>query len=138
MIPLSAAGWGRFNMQLVTFERHGAEENHSMGDRALGFEGLEPSATGARRLGALVPHGRHAGSVVDLNRALALKLATEDVGAPEAEADSLLATGVLAFLRGGERAAQAARAAFDFALDALDRYDAPDVQRRGWWSLAPR
>lgn len=118
-------------MQLVTFEHRGAEENHSMGDRALGFDSLEPRAAGARRLGALVPHGRQAGSVVDLNRALALKLAAEDVGAPEAEADSLLATGVVAFLRDGERAAQAARAAFDFALDALDRYDAPDVQRAG-------
>lgn len=118
-------------MQLVTFERRSAEETHSMGDLALGFDGLELSTSGARRLGALVPHGHHAGSVVDLNRALALKLAADDVGAPEAEADSLLASSVLAFLRDGERAMQAAREAFDFAVDALDRYDAPDVQRAG-------
>ena len=118
-------------MQLVTFERRGADDRHSMGDLALGFDSLEPSTVGSRRLGALVPHGPHAGSVVDLNRALALKLAAEDVGAPEAEADSLLASDALAFLRSGERALRAARSAFSFAVDALERYDAPDVQRAG-------
>lgn len=118
-------------MQLVTFERRGTGENHSLSDLTQGFEALERSPAGARRLGALVPHGRHAGSVVDLNRALALKLAAEDVGAPEAEADSLLSAGAVSFLRDGERAMQAARAALDFALEALDRYDAPDVERAG-------
>jgi 2-keto-4-pentenoate hydratase/2-oxohepta-3-ene-1,7-dioic acid hydratase in catechol pathway len=118
-------------MQLVTFERRGANESHSMGDLALGFDGLESCTAGSRRLGALIPHGPHAGSVVDLNRALALKLAAEDVGAPEAEADSLLASDTLEFLRGGERALRAAHSALAFACDALDRYDAPDVQRAG-------
>jgi len=117
-------------MQLVTFERRGAEETHSMGDLALGYEGLEPTP-GTRRLGALVPHGPHAGSVVDLNRALALKLAAEDGGAPEAEADSLLAPDLLTFLQAGERALRAAHAAYAFAVGALERYDAPDVRRAG-------
>ncbi|MDJ0851349.1 MAG: fumarylacetoacetate hydrolase family protein [Myxococcota bacterium] len=124
-------------MQLVTFERRLADDEdgngaapHSMGDLASGFDALEPS-TGTRRLGALVSRGPEAASVVDLNRALALKLAAEDVGAPGAEADSLLPSDALSFLRDGARALDAARSALDFAVDALDRYDAPDVRRAG-------
>lgn len=123
-------------MQLVTFERRGPDEEdtergalHSMGD--LGFDSLEPSTTGMRRLGAVIGTGPDAASIVDLNRALALKLAADDVGAPEAEADSLLPTDALSFLRDGSRALDAARSALDFAVDALDRYDAPDVRRAG-------
>jgi acylpyruvate hydrolase len=123
-------------MQLVSFERRepGSESvapRRSMGERGLGFEALEPMLTGARRLGALVPAGEHAGSVIDLNRALAVKLATEDVGAPEAEANSLLPYDALAFLAEGPPALDAARAALGFALAALERYDAPDLLRAG-------
>jgi 2-keto-4-pentenoate hydratase/2-oxohepta-3-ene-1,7-dioic acid hydratase in catechol pathway len=123
-------------MQLVTFERRGrdsadADAAHSLGDLALGFESLDSVGGGARRLGALLAEGRDAGSVVDLNRALALKLTAEDAGAPEAEADSLLPADVLLFLREGQRALQAAREAFAFATGALARYDAPDVRRAG-------
>lgn len=115
-------------MQLVTFEH---QPSRGMGDMALGFESLEETRRGGRRLGALIGHGGHAGCVVDLNRALAVKLAADDVGAPEAEADSLLPSDMLAFLRDGARAMDSARAAFDFAIDALDRYDAPDLSRAG-------
>ena len=87
-------------MQLVSFERRTSDtvsdrndagrRPASLGDSALGFESLEATRPGVRRLGAVLPGGPHAGSIVDLNRALAIRLAGEDVGAPEAEADSLL------------------------------------------------
>lgn len=127
-------------MHLVTFERRAAdavgpaslqERVGSMGDAALGFETLEGVTHGARRVGALLPRGDHAGDVVDLNRALAIKLAYDDVGAPEAEADSLLPADTRAFLQRLPLSLDSARAALEFAADALDRYDAPDVARAG-------
>ena len=124
-------------MHLVTFERREAEASGderpaaSMLDAALGFEALESARPGARRLGALLPDGPNAGDVVDLNRALAIQLAHEDVGAPEAEADSLLPSDPLAFLRRLPHALDSARRALDFVRDALSRYDAPDVRRAG-------
>lgn len=124
-------------MQLVTFERRDRERGspgsgeHSMGEVGLGFEAFEETAPGARRLGALITLGPHAGAVVDLNRALAVKLAGEDVGAPEAEADSLLPRDVRELLAEGRRALEAAREAVAFAEDALVRYDAPDLWRAG-------
>ena len=77
-------------MHLVMFERRGPdgaelasrqERVGSMSDAALGFETLEGVAQGARRIGALLTRGAHAGNVVDLNRALAIKLAYDDVAA---------------------------------------------------------
>jgi 2-keto-4-pentenoate hydratase/2-oxohepta-3-ene-1,7-dioic acid hydratase in catechol pathway len=124
-------------MRIVTFERHrsGAQETRpglgSMGAAALGFETLGAVRHGARRLGALLTQGAHADSVVDLNRALAVKLAMEDVGAPEAEADSLLPADVLHFVTHLPHALDAARSARDFALESLDRYDAPDLVAAG-------
>jgi 2-keto-4-pentenoate hydratase/2-oxohepta-3-ene-1,7-dioic acid hydratase in catechol pathway len=127
-------------MHLVTFEHRGAEAADlasrqerigSMGDAALGFDTLEGVAPGARRVGALLTRGAHAGSVVDLNRALAIKLAYDDAGAPEAEADSLLPADTRLFLQRLPASLDAARAALEFAADALDRYDAPDVVRAG-------
>jgi hypothetical protein len=123
-------------VQIVTFE-HRSEENaaerneHSMRDGMAGFATLAPARLGARRLGSIVPGGDHAGAVIDLNRALAIKLAEEDAGAPEAEADSLLPADAIAFLRRLPGSAAAARVALDFALDALSRYDAPDLVRAG-------
>ena len=104
-------------MELVTFRRPDADDPGaeagvpSMRDRGLGFEALEETAQGARRIGALLPGGSQAGSVVDLNRALAIKLAGEDVGAPEAEAESLLPPDMRRLLAEGDRALDAARAA---------------------------
>ena len=123
-------------MQLVSFERRENENAPERPDAArrtasLGFESLDTTRPGARRLGAILPAGPHAGSIVDLNRALAVRLAGEDVGAPEAEADSLLPPDMHAFLRRGPSALAAARAALEFAADAVDRYDAPDLLRAG-------
>ena len=125
-------------MRLLTFERcspgsgpRGGQAEHSMSDVGLGFEDFESTIPGTHRLGALIQLGPNAGAVVDLNRALAVKLVGEDVGAPEAEADSLLPPDMLAFLQGGARSLEAAHAAFAFAADALERYDAPDLRRAG-------
>lgn len=121
-------------MHLVSFERiGGAGRRHRTAaatlpsDRPVGGEPLEDSRPGAQRVGALIQLGAHAGSVVDLNRALAIKLAYEDVGAPEAEADSLIPPHMVSFLALGARAHDAAIEAFAFVTDALARYDAPDV-----------
>jgi acylpyruvate hydrolase len=128
-------------MHLVTFERRGdtsspSRDNReggptSMGNAALGFESLDSHRPGVRRVGAILQIGSHEGAIVDLNRALAVKLAFEDVGAPEAEADSLLPPDVLAFLRRLPGSLEAARSAIEFVLEALDRYDGPDVLRAG-------
>ena len=128
-------------MHLVSFERHAPEQEnadgatqHSMRDMALGgmgFESLDEPAPGSRRVGALLRAGPHAGDVLDLNRALAVKLAEGDVGAPEAEAESLIPHDMLRFLAEGPRARAAADAAFDFAAAALESFDAPDLLRAG-------
>jgi acylpyruvate hydrolase len=123
-------------MQLVSFERRVSESASERPDAvrrsaSLGFESLDATRPGTRRLGAVLTAGPHAGSIVDLNRALAVRLAGEDVGAPEAEADSLLPSDMQAFLRRGPSALAAARAALEFAADAVDRYDAPDLLSAG-------
>jgi len=129
-------------VQIVTFERRGGDapadgrREHSMHDGMARLAALEPAAVGSRRLGSIVPSGEHAGAVVDLNRALAIKLAEEDAGAPEAEADSLLPADMIAFLRRLPGSLAAARTALEFALDALSRYDAPDLLRAG--AVEPR
>ena len=127
-------------MQLVVFERlddrslppeAAAREVGSMGAAALGFETLEAVYHGHRRLGAILADGPSAGAVVDLNRALAVKLASGDAGAPEAEADSLLPADMASFLRRLPDSDAAAREALQFVADALDRYDAPDLAAAG-------
>jgi acylpyruvate hydrolase len=126
-------------MQLVAFERldrgdghdHSSSEMGSMGAAALGFEMLEAVRPGTRRIGAIVAAGAHAGAVVDLNRVLAVKLASEDAGAPECEADSLLPADPFAFLQRLPFSLDAARAAIAFASDALERYDGPDLASAG-------
>jgi len=126
-------------VRLVAFERHerskkargamdSSPEMGSMGAAALGYETLEAVRHGTRRLGALVPGGAHAGAVVDLNRALAVKLASEDAGAPECEADSLLPADPLDFLRRLPLSMDAARETIAFACEALERYDGPDLE----------
>ncbi len=125
-------------MQLVVFERLDdrslppeAVDTGSMGAAALGFETLEAVYHGHRRLGGLLASGASAGAVVDLNRALAVKLASSDAGAPEAEADSLLPADMAAFLRRLPDSDAAAREAHQFVAEALDRYDAPDLAAAG-------
>jgi 2-keto-4-pentenoate hydratase/2-oxohepta-3-ene-1,7-dioic acid hydratase in catechol pathway len=132
-------------MHIVTFERReggaaltgdGGPGPGSMSTAALGFEALEGVRLGVRRIGALLPIGPLAGSVVDLNRALAVKLAAEDAGAPEAEADSMLPADTLRFLRQLPGSLEAARSTLEFVLSALERYDAPDLAAGG--VVAPR
>jgi acylpyruvate hydrolase len=122
-------------MRLVTFERSNAHkipnDTGSLGHGAMGFESLEPVRPGSRRLGAVVSVGTYAGWVVDLNRALAIKLAYDDVGAPEVEANSMAPTDILSFLHLGPLALKAAKTALDFAIETLDCYNAPDFLRAG-------
>jgi 2-keto-4-pentenoate hydratase/2-oxohepta-3-ene-1,7-dioic acid hydratase in catechol pathway len=125
-------------MHLVCFERipHSpawllpARRDLRGTDRA-GFDTVELGRPGVRRLGALLRGGPRAGDVVDLNRALAARLARGDAGAPEAEADSLLPSDPLAFLRGFERGCGAARLALDFAEEALERWAPEELLREG-------
>lgn len=122
-------------MHLVTFERpsdHSTpNDSGALGDAAMGFESLEPVRPGSRRLGAVVSIGTYAGWLVDLNRSLAIKLAYDDVGAPEVEANSMVPSDMLSFLRLGPSALQAAKIALDFAIETLDCYNAPDFLRAG-------
>jgi len=115
-------------MHIVTFEQRAAGPVPA-GAMAASTLDLEAARPGARRLGAFLAEGPHAGCVVDLNRALAIALAADDAGAPEAEADSLLPSEMGAFLRRGESGRDAARRALAFAADAIARYDAPDLRR---------
>jgi 2-keto-4-pentenoate hydratase/2-oxohepta-3-ene-1,7-dioic acid hydratase in catechol pathway len=123
-------------LHLVTFEQRDSREESecephaTLSDAALGFETLAFSPPGVRRFGALIPPGPHAGDVVDLNRALAVKLAYDDAGAPEAEADSLLPSSMHAYLK-RPSARGRAETILAWTLDVLDRYDAPDLNRAG-------
>jgi len=120
-------------VQLVSFERAASapRARASIGAAGLGFEALEGVTQGARRLGALLTGGPSAGSVVDLNRALAVKLAAQDAGAPEAEANSLLPSDALAFARRLPDAERAARDVVGWVERAVARYDAPDLVAAG-------
>jgi len=128
-------------LHIVTFERREGREPRDAAERAddcplrelstLGLDLSQSGSAGARRVGALLPPGPHGGDVVDLNRALAVLHALEDVGAPEAQADSLLPRDPLAFLRQLARALPAAQRALEFVAEAGERYDAPDLLRAG-------
>jgi 2-keto-4-pentenoate hydratase/2-oxohepta-3-ene-1,7-dioic acid hydratase in catechol pathway len=125
--------------QLGRQNRSGSRAGHAvtqleprrLGDEVLGFEALEPGRRGSQRIGAVLQSGPRAGWVVDLNRALAIKLACNDVGAPEPVADSLVPANMAGFLRAGASAVSAAHVALDFAIGALRDYDAPDILRAG-------
>ena len=72
-----------------------------------------------------MPPGPHAGDIVDLNRALAVRLATEDAGAPEAEADSLLPSQMMTLLDRGTTGLAIVRDAFAWTVYSLDRFVRP-------------
>jgi len=120
-------------MWLVSFERgrRATDSPASIGAARLGFEVLDGVAQGSRRLGAILAAGPQAECVVDLNRALAVKLAAEDVGAPEAEADSLLPADAQGFFRRWPGALDVARDVLGWVESALQRYDAPDLRAAG-------
>jgi acylpyruvate hydrolase len=141
--PLRAPGWlSGGAVQLVTFERRSgsaAQERadpsahpHAQVDTpAPGVELDDGGTRGTRRVGALLVTGPRAGDVVDLHRALSLLLALDDVGAPEAQAESLLPPDPLAFLRRIDASLPAARRALAFVQSAQGRFDAPDFERAG-------
>jgi len=118
-------------MRLVGFERRGKGATRAGAGETPAFDPMEAGRPGARRLGAWLDEGPAAGHILDLNRALAMKAALDDVGAPEAYADALLPADALAFLRRGEEALAAARATLRFVADVLDRWDPPDLARAG-------
>jgi acylpyruvate hydrolase len=127
-------------VHLVTFERRPAPAGRSGGDAiahaavdaaAPGIELDDTGPRGVRRLGAILAAGPHGGDVVDLSRALALVYALDDVGAPEAQAESVLPPDPLAFLRRSDVSIPAAQRALGFVHEALSRYDAPDLERAG-------
>ncbi len=119
-------------MHLVTFERRRPRAVSATSRAALelasgGLEGLEEPPALGRRVGALLGPDE----VVDLNRALALKFAVEDAGAPEAEADSLLPAEPLEMLRSWEDVLPEARAALAFVEGMRRRWDGPDLADLG-------
>src|SRR4030095_16702266 len=118
-------------MRILCFERSARGRTESLGAAGYALDGIGSSARGVRRLGALIAAGPDAGAVVDLSRAIAVKLALEDVGAPEAEAESLIPSDPIAVLTRGATALAAARHALEFVRDALERYDAPDLRAGG-------
>jgi acylpyruvate hydrolase len=114
----------------------GQSSTTAASDHAPELDALEVGSPGKRRLGALLPSGPHAGDVVDLNGAFAVQLAMRDVGAPEAEADSLLSSDPLRFLERFDASLACARSVLEFVKESLGRYDAPDLVRTR--SLHPR
>lgn len=119
-------------MRIVCFERLERAGSAAPSVRsATGVDLEKHVGRGRHRLGALLDDGPDAGSVVDLNLALALERALRDAPVPEAEADSLIPGDPIAFLARGALSLRAARAALDFAKRSLDRYDAPDLRAAG-------
>ncbi len=119
-------------MKLVTFERLrprrvSATARAALHESSGGIEDLEDPPALGRRIGALTMPDE----VVDLNRALALKFAVEDAGAPEAEADSLLPVDPLEFLGAFDDALEQARAALAFLDTLRQRWDEPDLADLG-------
>lgn len=115
-------------MHIVCFERaHGPRS----AERGGGPDARE--ATGPRdlRVGALLSAGPRPGTVVDLNRALAVQLALQRAAAPEAEADARLPCEPLAFLRAFPSARAAAKDTLAFASDALQRGSVEALERAG-------
>ena len=130
------------SLHLVCFEHRPASPGGRLpaagGREACGGETASPHLDalaahwpGRRRLGALLTSGPRAGSVVDLNAAFAVKLALDDVGAPEAEADSLLPSDPMRFFRHFDAALEHARSVLAFVESCAGRWDSPDLARAG-------
>ena len=126
-------------MRLVAFERRGSARSARSGevhDAFLGMEDLDQGRAAGPRIGCQVdPIEDDAGGppyeIVDLHRALALQLATQDSGAPEAEAESQLPAEPMAFLRQFETALRAARRAEGFVRRLLRRFTASELAVAG-------
>jgi 2-keto-4-pentenoate hydratase/2-oxohepta-3-ene-1,7-dioic acid hydratase in catechol pathway len=125
-------------MRIVAFERLGTRRSARRGElheAYLGMEELEPLRAGCR-VGAWIEpveddRGGDAYDVVDLQRALALHLATRDSGAPDAEASSQLPADPHAFFRIFESANRAARRAESAVRRILRRFAPSELARIG-------
>ena len=125
-------------MQLVVFEHERGTDTRRDG-RGVSSETLRPpppgsglddldlSAAFVKRTGALAETEAGETIVIDLNRTFAAQLALEDVGAPEAEADSLLPHDILEFLDRGSAALDLARSTIAWATAAQANFDGPDL-----------
>jgi 2-keto-4-pentenoate hydratase/2-oxohepta-3-ene-1,7-dioic acid hydratase in catechol pathway len=126
-------------MRLVAFERRGPVRSSRSGevhDAFRGMEDLDLASAGGPRIGCWIEAIEDEGGgppyeIVDLHRALALQLATEDSGAPEAEAESQLPAEPMAFLRQFERALRAARRAEGFVRRLLRRFTPAELAVTG-------
>ncbi|HVH04605.1 MAG TPA: fumarylacetoacetate hydrolase family protein [Myxococcota bacterium] len=128
-------------MRIVAFER--AQTGGRRGPRRgelheayRGMEELEPVPRAGCRVGAWIEaqeddRGGEPFDVIDLQRALALLLATRDSGAPDAEASSQLPAEPTAFFRIFEAAEKSARRAEAFVHRLLKRFAASELARVG-------
>jgi 2-keto-4-pentenoate hydratase/2-oxohepta-3-ene-1,7-dioic acid hydratase in catechol pathway len=126
-------------MRLVAFERRGPTRSVRSGevhDAFRGMEDLEEGGAGGPRIGCWIDAledgaGGPPYEILDLHRALALQLATQDAGAPEAQATSLLPAEPMAFLRRFETALRAARRAEGFVRRLLRRFTPEELAVAG-------
>jgi acylpyruvate hydrolase len=128
-------------MRILAFERTaaGARRGPRRGElheAYRGMEELEPIPRSGCRMGAWIEpredeRGGEPWDVIDLQRALALLLATRDSGAPDAEAGSQLPAEPAAFFRIFEAAERSARRAEAFVHKLLRRFAASELARVG-------
>jgi acylpyruvate hydrolase len=128
-------------MRIVAFERlaggaRRATRRGELQDAYRGMEELEPLPRTGCRVGAQVApieddRGGDPYDVIDLQRALALLLATRDSAAPDAEAGSQLPADPHAFFRIFPGAERAARRAETFVHRLLRRFAPSELARVG-------
>jgi acylpyruvate hydrolase len=128
-------------MRIVAFERlgTGAKRAARRGELHAAYRGMEELDALPRagyRVGLEVEpieddRGGAAYDVIDLQRALALLLATRDSAAPDAEASSQLPAEPHAFFRVFEGAERAARRAESFVRRLLRRFEVSELARTG-------
>jgi acylpyruvate hydrolase len=124
-------------MRLVTFERRGAGSRKptrrgELRETYRGLADLDEGPAGGRRIGALIPtDATQPFDLLDLHRALTIQLAIEDVGAPEAEADSMLPAAALSFLDHFASALATARSVESFVHRLLERFAAAELAALG-------
>jgi 2-keto-4-pentenoate hydratase/2-oxohepta-3-ene-1,7-dioic acid hydratase in catechol pathway len=131
-------------MRILAFERSerqgtGARRTLRGGELAEAYHGvaeLDPVPRVGCRVGAWIDpiaddRGGEPYDVIDLQRALALQLATRDSGAPDAEAGSQLPADPVAFFRIFDSAERSARRAEAFVHRLLRRFGASELARTG-------
>jgi acylpyruvate hydrolase len=128
-------------MRIVAFERLGtsgrrAARRSELAEAYPGMAELEPLPRGDTRVGSWVApiaddRDGDPYDVVDLQRALAVLLATRDSAAPDAEAASQIPADPLAFFRIFDAAERSARRAEAFVHRLLRRFPASELARTG-------